>query len=161
MKRCTVLADISYFIQKHRQTEIWYLLWRFVLLQNHFFDWLKYFCRSSLSSTADINVDNNVEEMVFETPKIVYAKEVIVEDEVPVRQCEPGLLPYCWKTRDNPIKRNLKITLRSKVYSRGGQTFLLAGQIEKFNNTAGRRNFLGSFFKVKWGHFCVFSYKIR
>ncbi len=52
------------------------------------------FIRSSLSSTADINVDNNVEEMIFETPKIVYAKEVIVKDEVPVRQCEPGLMLY-------------------------------------------------------------------
>jgi len=56
------------------------------------------FIRSSLSSTADINVDNNVEEMIFETPKIVYAKEVIVKDEVPVRQCEPGLMLY------SPIK---------------------------------------------------------
>ena len=44
---------------------------------------------NSGSSTAS-SLDNNVEEMVFENPKIVYATEVIVEDEVEVKQCKPG-----------------------------------------------------------------------
>lgn len=45
---------------------------------------------SNTGSSSASSLDNNVEEMVFENPKIVFATEVIVQDEVEVKQCEPG-----------------------------------------------------------------------